>query len=309
MHLFAGAGGGILADILLGHQPVCAVENNNYCQQVLAARQKDGCLPWFPIFEDVRDFDGRPWRGLVDVVSGGFPCQDISVAGNGAGIDGERSGLWKEFARIIDEVRPRYAFIENSPMLTNRGLDRVLCDLTEMGFNAEWGVISAADTGAPHIRERIWILAYATDAGIHERRRLDCAWKDGGQLSRNVRDGISSSGQEKAEILAHPSQLQCNGGNDNAGVGMESGSVSESGNYGGAHNVADTNSQQRQRNECAKRINAEYSNACGASGWSIEPALGRVANGVAHRVDRLKAIGNGQVPRVAATAWRILNHD
>jgi len=96
MHLFAGAGGGILADQLLGHQCICAVEIDDYCQQILVARQADGMLPWFPIFGDVHDFDGKPWRGLVDAVAAGFPCQDISAAGKGKGIEGEKSGLWSE---------------------------------------------------------------------------------------------------------------------------------------------------------------------------------------------------------------------
>jgi DNA (cytosine-5)-methyltransferase 1 len=164
LHLFAGAGGGILADILLGHYPVCAVEIEPYCQQILSARQKDGHLPWFPIFDDVQTFDGKPWHGLVDVIAGGFPCQDISAAGKGAGLSGERSGLWGEMRRIISEIRPGYAFVENSPMLTVRGLDRVLGDFAEMGYDAEWGVISAADCGATHVRERIWILAYSSQA-------------------------------------------------------------------------------------------------------------------------------------------------
>jgi len=164
LHLFAGAGGGILADMLLGHLPVCAVEIEPYCQQVLSARQKDGCLPWFPIFADVQAFDGTPWRGLVDIVAGGFPCQDLSCAGKGAGIDGERSGLWGEMRRIISEIRPAYAFVENSPMLTIRGLDRVLGDLAEMGYDAEWGVVSAADCGCVHLRERIWIIAYSMES-------------------------------------------------------------------------------------------------------------------------------------------------
>ena len=170
MHLFAGAGGGILADLLLGHQPVCAVEINQYCQQVLSARQKDGCFPWFPIFADVTQFDGRPWRGVVDVVSGGFPCQDISAAGKGAGIDGERSGLWKEFARIICEVQPRFVFVENSPMLTVRGLGRVLGDLAAMGYDAEWGVLGADAVGAPHKRDRIWIVAHSAGLDCDPRR-------------------------------------------------------------------------------------------------------------------------------------------
>ena len=126
---FAGAGGGILGGKLLGWRTVCAVECEPYPASVLAQRQKDGLLPPFPIWDDVRTFDGKPWRGIVDVVSGGFPCQDISAAGKGAGITGERSGLWMEMARIISEVRPRFAFVENSPTLTSRGLGVVLGDL------------------------------------------------------------------------------------------------------------------------------------------------------------------------------------
>ena len=159
--LFAGAGGGILGGKLLGWRTVCAVERDAYAAQVLAQRQTDGCLDPFPIWSDVCSFDGRPWRGIVDVVSGGFPCQDISTAGKGAGIDGERSGLWGQMARIICEVRPRFAYVENSPALTSRGLHRVLGDLAEMGMDARWGVLGADDCGAHHERKRIWIVANA----------------------------------------------------------------------------------------------------------------------------------------------------
>jgi DNA (cytosine-5)-methyltransferase 1 len=158
--LFAGAGGGILGGKLLGWRTVCAVERDAYAAQVLAQRQNDGCLEPFPIWSDVCSFDGRPWRGIVDVVSGGFPCQDISSAGKGAGLDGERSGLWREMARIVGEVRPSHVLVENSPMLTLRGLGTVLGDLASLGFHASWGVLAASDVGAPHRRERIWIAAH-----------------------------------------------------------------------------------------------------------------------------------------------------
>ena len=156
--LFAGAGGGILGGKLLGWRTVCAVELDAYARRVLLARQLDGHLDRFPIWDDVLTFDGRPWRGLVEVISGGFPCQDISVAGRGEGIDGEKSGLWSEFARIIREVRPRFVFVENSPALTYRGLGIVLGDLASMGFDAEWCVLGAHNVQAPHKRDRIWIL-------------------------------------------------------------------------------------------------------------------------------------------------------
>ncbi|EMI6703472.1 DNA cytosine methyltransferase [Pseudomonas aeruginosa] len=167
--LFAGAGGGILGGHLLGWRTVCAVEFDPYAASVLVARQNDGILPPFPIWDDVRTFDGRPWRGLVDVVSGGFPCQDISAAGNGAGIDGERSGLWREMARIVGEVRPRFVFVENSPLLVRRGLAVVLGDLTELGYDARWCVMGAADVGAPHQRDRIWIVANPQRSDIRKK--------------------------------------------------------------------------------------------------------------------------------------------
>ena len=170
--LFAGAGGGILGGRAVGWLTVCAVEWDIYAAGVLLARQNDGLLEPFPVWDDVQTFDGRPWAGTVDVVSEGFPCQDISAAGKGAGIDGARSGMWFHMARIIGEVRPRFVFVENSPMLTSRGLGRVLGDLAALGFDAEWGVLGAAAVGAPHQRERIWVVAHAT-GGRLER------WPDG----------------------------------------------------------------------------------------------------------------------------------
>jgi len=160
--LFAGAGGGILGGHLLGWRTVCAVEWEAYPASVLVQRQNDGQMPAFPVWDDVQTFDGRPWRGRVDVVSGGFPCQDISCAGKGAGIEGERSSMWTHMARIIGEVRPRYAYVENSPMLVGRGLARVVGDLAELGYgNIRWGIMGAHHVAAPHKRDRIWVVANA----------------------------------------------------------------------------------------------------------------------------------------------------
>lgn len=171
LELFAGAGGGILGGQLLGHRTVCAVEYDAFARSVLLARQADRTFPHFPIWDDVRTFDGNPLRGIADLVAGGFPCQDISTAGKGAGINGTKSGLWKEFKRIICEVRPIYAWIENSPALVVRGLDQVICDLTEMGYDCKWGVFSSAEVGGEHIRERLFILAYSNSAQ-RERGRI-----------------------------------------------------------------------------------------------------------------------------------------
>ena len=233
--LFAGAGGGLLGGKLLGWRTVCAVEWEPYAACVLASRQNDGILPHFPIWDDVQTFDGKPWRGIVDVISGGFPCQDISAAGKGAGISGERSGMWSHMARIIGEVRPKYVFVENSPMLTTRGIDRVLGDLAEMGFDARWGVLGADFAGLDHKRQRIWIVADSIG------NRLE-----GGNNSR-------APGQWQTKIRSM------------AGL-------------------------------CKAKVRIDLP----------APDSFGIANGMAARVDRLKAIGNGQVPGVAAKAWRIL---
>jgi len=176
--LFAGAGGGILGGRILGWRTVCAVEIEPYAQSVLVARQNDGSLEPFPIWDDICTFDGIPWRGRVDVISGGFPCTDISSAGKGAGIEGEKSGLWKEMARIINEVRPRFVWVENSPLLVKRGLAVVLGDLASMGYASKWGVMGAHHAGAPHKRDRIWIrgeLANAIGEQNDEiRRTCEC---------------------------------------------------------------------------------------------------------------------------------------
>mgnify|MGYP000367282104 CR=1 FL=1 len=235
--LFAGAGGGILGGKLLGWRTVCAVEWEPYPASVLAARQNDGLLPAFPIWDDVCTFDGRPWRGIVDVVSGGFPCQDISAAGKGAGIYGERSGMWKEMARVVCEVGPEWVFVENSPMLTIRGLGTVLRDLAEIGFDAAWRVLSAADLGAPHLRERIWIVAVAAE----------------------------KLGEARAWVEQQPRQLAHEPWHD----------------YGFA---GDSESR-----------------------WvALARHFRGLDDGVAFAVERTEAAGNGQVPRVAAAAFRSL---
>lgn len=267
--LFAGAGGGILGGRLLGWRTICAVELDAYARRVLLARQRDGQLERFPIWDDVRTFDGHPWRGAVDVISGGFPCQDISSAGNGAGLQGSKSGLWREMARVICEVGPRYVFVENSPMLTFRGLDVVLGDLASMGYDARWGVLGARHVGAPHRRDRIWIAARYADGdgqpveplddeaprmpGVGHAYRKGLEGQPGHDLPEARREG--KAGPPPAAGLPH-------------GEGAQWGS--------------------------------------GGSWYEAQPSVGCVADGVANRVDRLRALGNGQVPAVAALAWKTL---
>lgn len=158
--LFAGAGGGILGSILLGWRTVCAVEIDPYCIESLLQRQVDGCLPAFPIWDDIRTFDGSPWNGYVDVISGGFPCQDISCANSkSTGITGTRSSLFFEMLRIIEEVRPRFVIAENAKELRTNGLGIVVTGLSQLGYVGQVGVLGARHVGANHERKRMWIVA------------------------------------------------------------------------------------------------------------------------------------------------------
>ena len=274
--LFAGAGGGILGGVVLGWRTVAAVEIEEYPRAVLLQRQADGILPRFPVWDDVRTFDGKPWRGRVDVITGGFPCVDISCAGKGAGITGEHSGLWTEMARIIGEVRPRYCFVENSPMLVCRGLDVVLSDLAQMGYDAEWGVIGAHHVGAPHKRDRIWIVATDTKSGGRFRQGGTCAKNRGWENEKEVWGSVQYIACDNglSELVADTTGGECKQQQTERQGGQDTGGGSEE-----------------------TRIRTD---------WPTEPDICRVVNGMAFRVDRLKAIGNGQVSRVAATAWNIL---
>ncbi len=290
--LFAGGGGGLYASLLLGHTPVCAVEIEPTNRRMLLQRQLDGIFPKFPIWDDVRTFDGKPWQGKIDLISGGFPCQDISSAGTGTGLSGARSGLWHEMARIIGEIRPQYAFIENSPMLTIRGLERVLCDLAALGYDAEWGIVGAHHVGAPHKRERIWIVAY------YQRNR--CERKEWSRTHRETRTKTT----ERCGCTPNPNQKRRLG-------------RARSWQKQNRRRQPENNDSQSichtQRIRCHSRRhrhNPQHDRTIPAptNRWPHEPDICRVAHGVADWKHRIFALGNGQVPRVAATAWTILKH-
>ena len=251
LDLFSGIGGFSLGLERAGMRTVAFCEIDPFCRKILAQK-----FPGRPIYGDIRELTGAQimadarskhgqwWakeksggnsqgqtsfarNGRIDVICGGFPCQDISVAGKGAGIGGERSGLWSEYARIIGEIRPRYVIVENVAALLGRGLERVLGDLAALGFDAEWHCIPASAIGAPHRRDRVWIVAYA------------------------------------------------------------SGSIMEGQWF-------------------ASRIQAERNSFSGSSWWHTEPDVGRVAHGIPHRVDRLKALGNAIVPQIAEIIGRAI---
>lgn len=255
--LFAGAGGGLLGSTLLGWDTVCAVEIDAHCQQVLAQRQRDGMLKPFPIWDDIRTFDGKPWNGCIDVVSGGFPCQDISSAGSRRGLSGERSGLWFEMLRIIGEVRPRFVFAENSPDLRTRGLGDVLKGLADLGFDVAWGVLGAWHVGAPHRRNRMWIVAAYPDR---------CGQRGFAEHAKMA--GPSRAGSDAAD--------------------------------------ADRKRPERRSPSRGRELGAGRRSTPDQDWWCVDRFAG-VDDGVASRLERVRATGNGQVPAVAALAWRVLS--
>ena len=251
LELFAGAGGGILAQQLLGHLTVGAVEITPYCRNVLLQRQRDLCLPVFPVWDDVTTFraDNPECAAYIGwlrsirselCISGGFPCQDISSCGKGSGIAGAKSGLWHEMARIIGEIQPTFVFAENSPMLATRGLGTVLESLAAMGYDARWCVLGADDLGYPIIRKRMWIL------GRHHSY-------NGKGYDPRTKSGVRD-----------PLHLWC-----------------------GA--------------EFPRLQDADVDRML-ADGLAL-----RASDGLAGSVEPVRAVGNGQVPAVAALAWRLLS--
>lgn len=180
LDLFSGIGGFSLGlERTGGFETVAFCEIDPFCRRVLAKH-----WPNVRQFEDVTKLRGED-VGPVDVICGGFPCQDISWAGQGRGLHGERSGLWSEFARLIGELRPAFALVENSAALLARGMGDLLADLSAIGYDAEWHAISAADLGAPHSRERLWVVAYPQSGGQRQLRWLGGAAES--EAARHIR--------------------------------------------------------------------------------------------------------------------------
>lgn len=188
LDLFSGIGG--ISEALKDYvRPICYCENDPYAAGVLFSRMLDGAIPKAPIFPDVRNLNKRILKADIDIIYGGFPCQDISVAGRGKGLGGEQSSLFFEVVRLVRELRPTFIFLENSPAITGRGLSEVTAKISAMGYDCRWTVLSAAETGAPHLRERWWLLAYADS----ERGRKKQISFSGGEGTANVIDTMCES--------------------------------------------------------------------------------------------------------------------
>lgn len=242
LSLYTGAGGGLLGTSLLGWTPKGYVEINDYCQRIIAQRIADGILPAAPIFGDVKAFiaDGyaAAYTGLVDVVTGGFPCQPFSVAGKRKGADDERN-MWPATIECVRIIRPEYCFFENVPALLGSGyFGTIVADLAQSGYRVRWRMLSARELGAPHKRVRLWIAATHNSS-----KRGEGFGKKEIQRIARLPWGENVRGIE--ELYGRPS--------------------------------------------------------------IPEPLVRRLGHEFPFGVERLRAIGNGQVPIVAATAWRLLS--
>ena len=286
--------------VIPSSKTVCFVEREAYAAAVLRAKMEEGRLHKAAIWSDVTTFDGRPFVGKVDYISAGFPCQPWSVAGKQKGTEDER-WLWGDIKRIICEVRPGFLFLENVPGLINGGIDPILRDLAEIGFNAEWGMLKASSIGARHHRNRFFMFAYFPNSNISGIKkftisdfqreeipniigtRSDVPNSNGSRSpeSREICEGSNGPKFEcdgkKGRVIQHPS--------DNGWSELEFSTIPSELEF-----ITWGHDKEWSRSEW----------------WASEPSVGRVVDGMAHRVDRLRACGNGVVPLQAAVAYSIL---
>lgn len=309
LSLFAGIGGFDLGlERTGGFKTVAFCEIDPFCRRVLAKH-----WPGVPCYHDVRELTAERLAAdgiAADVICGGFPCQDISEAGKGIGLAGKRSGLWSEIARLAGELRPEFVIVENVAALLSRGLGSVLGDLASLGYDAEWHCIPAAAVGAPHRRDRIWIVAYPNPdrGGQQGHRERDSGavgrlgtsqWSDPDGLRTTVANAKCSGRGQSTDAASTTRQPLCQT------VGEESAPVAGS---GGA-SVALSNRSRHEGAGCKLPRGRPILTGSALSDfreWETEPALGRVADGVSDWSHRIRALGNAVVPQIPELIGRAI---
>ena len=348
LSLFSGIGGLELGLEWAGMETAGQCEFDRYCRNALEKH-----WPTVPRWIDIRSLTGEWVRnncGNIDLICGGFPCQDISVAGKGAGITGARSGLWQEMRRVIGEVRPRWVLAENVPALRTRGADEVLGQLEELGYSCWPCVVGAVDVGAYHRRKRVWIVAYSHQQGLERwhsqelseraserlcprgrspapaasdadcnslRQQRQCAGRDGASppiAGQGVHDMADTNGQRWAEegnrrlpqhadpgvhgkegdVDANTTSSRCCSW---SGLRIDAGTQRRWQPAGSGEDAADCDCKLERRLAVAR-------SQCGQ--WLPEPGVGRVADGVPCRMDRLRCLGNAVVPQIAEQLGRAI---
>lgn len=296
LSLFSGVGGFDLGFERAGFKVICQVEADPKRRHWLREH-----FPGIPVFDDVRTFGPEVCWELYphpDVVIGGFPCQPVSYAGRRKGEKDER-WLWPEFARIVRSIRPRYVVIENPPGITSLGLNTVLCDLADVGYDAEWQPLSAAAFGAPHLRDRILVVAYPGQNGLQARSLRG--------VLRARRSSPQSEGTAQAEDdggpreMAHTHEKRC------TRPRMASTPLSQVPHGGRAReDVPDSHMPGRSQQRLVFSEEAAHAAFEHCRGWATEPKMGRVVHGLPGRVAQIEALGDAIVPQVAEFVARLL---
>lgn len=302
LDLFSGIGGITLA-IKKWVTPIAYCEIDKYCQSVLLQRMQEGNLPAAPIWDDVRTL---PIEELpkIDIIYGGFPCQDISVAGRGKGLEGERSGLFFEIMRIVKAVKPIFVFLENVPAIRTRGLDRVLEEFTKERYDCRWTMLSAAEVGARHKRERWFLLAHSNSSQCGQSERGGIEAEKGKETSHGKNDntlrvisGTSEVRKSSQDNVAYTKSLRAD---------KLLGRIRKEPDTSSKGEISDTKRKRlHEGHEYQKRSTARYS-WFEQNYWTVEPSVGRVAHGIPNRIHRIKALGNSVVPLQVETAFKRL---
>lgn len=278
LDLFSGIGG--LTKALDGYViPIAYCEIEPYARGVLLSRQSKGEIPYAPIWDDVTTLRGTDLPP-IDIIYGGFPCQDISVAGRGAGLAGERSGLFFEIVRLAKEIKPKFIFLENVPNIRTKGLGRVVRELADLGYDCRWGALSASDVGANHKRERWFLLAHSRSPG-----------RDARNLHRTGDNGFAA-GERRSAIASESSETST--------------PMADSGGQPGAQESSSPSSIREGRDSRSDDSGSDGRTISRNDWWLSEPNVGRVAHGIPRRVERLRALGNAVVPAQAREAFERL---
>ena len=272
----------------LEHNVIAYVEIEAYAIANLVAKMETGLLVPAPVYTDLKTFPAEVFRGKVDLITGGYPCQSFSAAGKRKGFDSETGHIWGHIRRHIQTIRPIRCFFENVEGHIKLGLSTVISDLEEDGYRCSFGIFSAHEIGAPHQRRRIWIMGDLAD-----RNGVRC---DRGELSHGASQrSVEIEAQQRPEHPLVRSEVE--------GCGKDSRkNMANADSWGGKVPV--------KRQLTSKSMSGSQSEERGAGSptWPPEPRLGRVVNGCANRVDRLRLLGNGVVPQTAAKAWTVLSN-
>jgi DNA (cytosine-5)-methyltransferase 1 len=295
--LCAGVGGLELGieRVFDGYQTVAFVEGEAFAASNLVKKMEEGSLAPAPIWSDLRTFDGIPWRGKVDVLSAGFPCQPFSIAGKREGVEDERH-LWPSVSRIIGEVRPSIIVLENVPGVIDAAGLGIAGNLSQMGYDFAWGIVRASEAGAPHRRARFFGVALNTNTDDHvliisrepsengPRSMEEKSSFNQGRRASGVRSKISdANGDSESNEPFHARQRRI---------------IQEP--------LSNTNNTGREKPRRTFSNDEKHKTSQCGGWWKVEPGMGRVVDGVADWVDRLRACGNGVVPHQAELAIRIL---